>query len=213
MIRIELQNDWVIIIITCCIFLYIFMLQSLRRESTVAEFLLQKFPDSTNNFLSWVIIGTVFCALFSVLISQYIPIVPKLIRSYNVLGYELNKFGFTFLAVGGFYITRSLMTYLFFAATGSGRRWDIFYFTSSKFYFIFSLVILGMCIVEFYFPVHRGQLFSTYISIIGLVFISKIIYYLAHPAGMLPRQWYYKFLYICTLQIVPVLVLWRLFFI
>lgn len=189
------------------------MLRSLRRESTVPEFLLQKFPDSTNNFLSWAIIGTVFCALFSVLISQYIPIVPKLIRSYNVLGYELNKFGFTFTAVVGFYLTRSLMTYLFFAGTGSGRRWDVFYFTSSKFYFIFSIVLLGMCIVEFYFPVHRGQLFSVYISIIGLIFISKIIYYLAHPAGMLPRQWYYKFLYICTLQIVPVLVLWRLFFI
>src|SRR5690606_9569879 len=115
----EQQNDWVIIIIVCCIFLYIFMLRSLRRDSSIPEFLLQKFPDSTNNFPSWVIIGTVFCLLFSVMISQYIPTVPKLIRSYHVFGYELNKFGFAFITIAAFYITRGIMTYLFFAGTGS----------------------------------------------------------------------------------------------
>ena len=159
------------------------------------------------------IIGAVFCLLFSVMISQYIPAVPKLIRSYHVFGYELNKFGFTFITIAAFYITRGIMTYFFFAGTGSGRRWDVFYFTASKFYFIFSLLLLGMCVVEFYFPVDRGQLFSVYVAVVGVTFCAKIIFYMAHPAGMLPAEWYYKFLYICTLQIVPVLVLWKVFFI
>ncbi|MBE2274452.1 MAG: DUF4271 domain-containing protein, partial [Flavobacteriales bacterium] len=26
------------------------------------------------------------------------------------------------------------------------------------------------------------------------------------------KKWYYKFLYICTLQIIPVLVLWKVLF-
>ena len=106
LIRIVQQNDWVVIILVSCIFLYIFMLLSLRRDSSVTEFLLQKFADSTNNFLSWIIISFVF----------------------------------------------------------------------------------------------------------AFAFLFKQIYYILHSSNILPQKWYYKFLYICTLQIVPVLVLWKLLF-
>ena len=138
LVRIVDQNDWVVFIIVGCIFLYIFMLVSLRRDSDVLEFLTQKFEDATNNYLSWMIISVVFTLLLSTFISPFIPIVPKTVTDLKLFGYELNKFGFTFITVSLFYFAKNALTYLFYAGTGSSKKWPLFYFTASKFYFCFS---------------------------------------------------------------------------
>lgn len=212
LIRIPPQNDWVVLLIVGCIFLYIFMLRSLRRDSSVWEFLTQKIADSSNNLLSWMIIGIVFCVILSTVLSQYIPIVPARVRDLQVFGYELNKFGFTFFAVTLVFLVKSFFTYLFFAGTGALSRWEMFYFASSKFYFCFSLVLMGFAIAQFFFPVDRLQLFDVILGALSFIFLFKLAYYVLHSQRILPGQWYYKFLYICTLQIVPVLVLLKLLF-
>lgn len=212
MIRITQQTDWVVYIIVGCIFLYIFMLISLRRDSSVREFLLQKFPDSTNNFLSWLIIGFVFSLVFAAFISQYVPVIPKRISELQILGWELNKFGFTLMTVLGFYLVKNLLTYLFFAGTASLPRWEKFYFSASKFYFVFSLVLMVLCIVRYFYDFEPVQMFGYYLAGISVVFFFKQLYYFLHPGAILPQQWYYKLLYICSLQIVPVMVLWRVLF-
>ena len=212
LIRIAQQNDWVVIIIICCIFLYIFMLLSLRRDSSVTEFLLQKFPDSTNNLLSWAIISFVFSLVLAVFVSQNIPIVPEKIADFQIFGYELNKFGFTFLSITGFYFTKNILTYLFFAGTGAAKKWDIFYFTASKFYFCFSIIVMALCVVHYFYSFDRFMMSNIYLAIFLLTFLFKLIFYIFHGNNILPEKWYYKFLYICTLQIVPVLVLWKLLF-
>ena len=117
LIRIVQQNDWVVIILVSCIFLYIFMLLSLRRDSSVTEFLLQKFADSTNNFLSWIIISFVFALVLSVFVSQNIPVVPQKISDFQFFGYELNKFGFTLGALFLFFTLKSSLSYIFYAGT------------------------------------------------------------------------------------------------
>lgn len=212
LIRIAQQNDWVVIVIICCIFLYIFMLISLRRDSSVKEFLLQKFADSTNNLLSWAIISFVFSLVLSVFVSQNIPIVPKEVSDIHFFGYELNKFGFTFLSISGFYFIKNILTYLFFAGTGAAKKWDLFYFTASKFYFCFSFLIMVMCVVHYFYSFDAMMMFDIYLAVFSVTFLFKLIFYFLHGNNILPEKWYYKFLYICTLQIVPVLVLWKLLF-
>ncbi len=103
------------------------MLLSLKRDSNVRDFLVQKFPDSANNFLSWIIISGVFIALLAAFISPYIPVVPSKIRQLQFFGYEFNKFGFSFFSILLFYFTRNLVTYLFYAGTGSLKKWHVFY--------------------------------------------------------------------------------------
>ncbi|WP_233701983.1 DUF4271 domain-containing protein [Kaistella palustris] len=212
MVRITQQNDWVIYIITGCIFLYIFMLVSLQRDSSFREFLMQKFPDSTNNFLSWLIIGLVFTLVFSTFVSQSVPLVPRQITDVQLFGYQLNKFGFSFLAVAAFYLLKNALTYLFFAGTGALKKWEKFYFSASKLYFVFSVVLMALCIFKYFYNFSATEMFGYYLAGISAVFLFKLIFYILHPADILPPKWYYKILYICTLQIVPVLVLWRLLF-
>ena len=93
------------------------MLISLRRDSGILEFLVQKIEDSANNYLSWIIISVVFCVVLSVLVSPYLPAVPESISAVQFGGYELNKFGFSFLAIGSFYFLKNILSYLFFAGT------------------------------------------------------------------------------------------------
>ena len=188
------------------------MLVSLRRDSTVMEFLTQKFADSTNNYLSWIIISVVYCLVLSVFISFYVPTVPKKISDIHVSGYELNNFGFTLLTVSSFYFVKNILTYVFFAGTGSIKKWQFFYFTASKFYFCFSLIIMILCVVNSFYLIDQVEMFGYCFVGFSVVFLFKLIYYFFHNNGILPEVWYYKFLYICTLQIIPVLVLWKVLF-
>lgn len=212
MVRIVQHNDWVVMIIIGCILLYVFMLLYLHRDSSVKEFLLQKLADSSNNFLSWLIISVVFVVLLATLISQSIPIVPKRISDIHFLGYELNKLGFTLGSLIIFYSIKSAFTYVFFAGTGSVDRWFHFQFNAAKFYFTFSLALMVLCFYQYFYEVHSLQLFDYYFIGFSVAFLFKIFFYLLSPNNILPEKWYYKFLYICTLQIIPVLVLWSVLF-
>ncbi len=212
LVRIVQHNDWVVIILVSCIFLYIFMLLSLRRDSSVTEFLLQKFADSTNNFLSWIIISFVFALVLSVFVSQNIPVVPQKVTDFQFSGYELNKFGFTFASISVFYFLKNICTYLYFAGTGTTKKWEVFYFTASKFYFSFSILIMILIVLQFFFLFDKFLMLDVYLAVFAFAFLFKQCFYIFHPSSILPEKWYYKFLYICTLQIVPVLVLWKLLF-
>ena len=212
LIRIAQQNDWVIFIIVGCMFLYIFMLISLQRDSSVREFLLQKFADSSNTFLSWFVISLVFCLLLSTFISQYIPVVPKKISSIQLLGFELNKFGFTFLSISVFYLMKTALSYLFFAGTGDLKKWPVFYFTSSKFYFCVSILLIILCIGSYFCPIDVLRIFPYYFGLWIFLVLFKVLFCFFHTNNVLPEKWYYKFLYICTLQIMPLVVLWKVLF-
>lgn len=212
MVRITEQNDWVIFLLVGCIFLYIFMLFSLQRESSLKEYLLHKFPDSTNNLLSWIISSVVYCLIFSAFISPYLPIVPKEISKVQLGGYEINKFGFAFLSISLFYFLKNILGYLFYAATGNVKKWELFSFTASKFYFCFSLVMMAFVVVNTILKVPRIESFDFFAGSFLFIFLFKLAYYIFHRSKILPEKWYYKILYICTLQIIPVLVLWKILF-
>lgn len=212
MVRIVQQNDWVVFIIIGCVLLYIFMLLYLHRDSSVKVFLMQKFADSSNNFLSWLIVSSVFTVLLATFISQSIPIVPKKITDIHLFGYELNKFGFALLSLILFYGLKCILSYLFYAGTGSNKRWKLFQFDASKFYFVFSLLLMVLCVYQFYFDFNQLQLFDYYFIGFVAVFLFKIFFYILSPNQILPEKWYYKFLYLCTLQFTPVLVLWSVLY-
>ncbi len=212
MVRIAEQNDWVIFLIVGCIFAYLFMLHSLQRGAGLKEFLLQHFEDSSNSFLSWCVVSVVYCLVFSALFSQYIPVVPPLIEKVKVFGYSLNKFGFTLLSVSTVYLFKTAVSYVFFAGSGNFKKWNIFYFAATKFYFCASLLLMVACVIHYYYPIDRLIAFKVYVPVVLLLVIFKVLYYIFHKNRVLPQQWYYKFLYICTLQIVPYLVLWKVLF-
>lgn len=211
-VRIPENNDWVIFILLGCIFLYVFMMNIIERDANLKDFLLQKYFDASNNLPSWIITSCVTTLTLSVLVSQYIPIVPKYVADLQIGGYQLNKFGYSLMAIVFFYATKSTLGFLFYQSIGDGKRWSIFYFTSTKFYFVISFLLIILCITHYYFPVDRYKIFSYYLVFFSFVFTFKVFFYLFHKNNVLPEKWYYKFLYICTLQITPLLLLWKLLF-
>ena len=184
----------------------------IEREANLRDFLLQKYFDASNNLPSWVITSCVTALTLSVLISQYIPIIPKFVADLQLFGFQLNKFGFCLIAVVLFYVVKTSLGFLFFQSIGDGKKWSIFYFTSTKFYFILSFLLIILCVTHYYFPIDRNKMFLYYLFFFSIVFIFKIFFYLFHKNNILPEKWYYKFLYICTLQIAPLLLLWKLLF-
>ena len=211
-VRLTENNDWVVFVVLLCISLLLFMMISLQRDSNIREFLVQGFADSSNGFASWVIVSAVFSLGLAALISQYLPIVPKVISDFHPLGLELNKFGFTFICVVLFYLLKAFLGFVFYQATGNQKKWAVFYFTNTKFYFILSLILLATLVSHYYLGLDKRLMFRVYAIFLGVAFVFKLSYYLLHKNRILPQQWYYKFLYICTLQIAPVLLLWKVLF-
>lgn len=212
LVRIVQQNDWVVFILVGCVLLYIFMLLYLQRDSSVKVFLMQKFADSSNNFLSWTIISLVHCLLLATLLSQSIPLVPKAITEIHLFGYELNKFGFTLAMIIAFYGIKNMLSYIFYAGTGSIKKWSLFQFTASKIYFTLSFLLIVLCVYQYFYEVYIIQLFDYYAIGFGIVFLFKILLYSLSRNKILPQKWYYKILYICTLQIIPIILLWRVLY-
>ena len=212
MVRLAEHNDWVIFIILGAILVFIIVLQYLQRQSGLREFFTQNFIDSGNIFPTWLIVSVVYAVLLATFVSSYIPILPRFIEEFSLFGYSLNKFGFTLLAIGVFYFIKFFFTFFLYSSIGQDKKWGRLYFVSSKFYFAVSILLIVANLVNYYFPIDREKLLMISVLSAAIIFIFKNFFYAFNRNYILPNEWYYKFLYICTLQLAPVLALWKLLF-
>jgi hypothetical protein len=114
------------------------MMNIIERDASLKDFLLQKYFDASNNLPSWIITSCVTTLTLSVLISQYIPVVPKFIADLQVFGYQLNKFGYTLLAVLFFYLIKSTLGFLFYQSIGDGKN-GLFFILPPQNFILFCL--------------------------------------------------------------------------
>ena len=212
LVRIVEHNDWVVYCILGSIFAYIIVLSVFNRDANIKDFLTQKIEDSNNLTPSWATISIVRSVMLSILLSQFVPVVPQIFSDIQLFGLQLNKFGFTFLAVIAFDAARNVLTFLFYNSIGDGKNLKGLTLISSKFYFLESIGLLAAGFALYYYPVDLVQYFYGIIIVLISLFVLKNLIYIFHNQAILPEKWYYKFLYICTLQIVPVLVLWKFLF-
>jgi len=212
LVRITEHNDWVVYCILGSIFAYIIVLSVFNRDANIKDFLTQKIEDSNNLTPSWTIISIVRSVMISLLLSQFVPVVPKFASDIQLFGIQLNKFGFTFLTVIIFDIIKNLLTFLFYSSIGNGKNLKGLALISGKFYFLESIGLIIAGFVLYYYPLDLVQYFYVIIIVLISLFVLKNLIYIFHNQAILPEKWYYKFLYICTLQIVPVLVLWKFLF-
>lgn len=190
------------------------MFRALHRGISLYNFLAQPFEDVNNVYLSWAVTTILHSVSFSILFSQYIPLVPKFITDYcSFLGIEFNKFGFMLTTVLVFYFLKNIITYFFFASVENLKNYAQYAHAAQKYYLVYSMVILIISVLHFYLPLDPRFSSKIYLGLAVFGLLLKILYYLFYSQPILPRQWYYKFLYICSLQILPILVVWKFCFI
>ena len=93
------------------------------------------------------------------------------------------------------------------------KKMQDFGFAAQKFYFVLSLILIILSFVHYYFSINKLSLFNYYLIAMVFLAIFKMLYYMFHRQQPLPKDWYYKILYICTFQILPMLALWKFLFI
>jgi len=194
------------------IFIYIILLSVFQRDENIKDFLTQKIEDSNNLTPSWLIISIVRCVMLSLLLSQFVPVIPKVFSEIQFFGYQINKFGFTLMSVIVFDIIRNMLTFFFYSSIGSGKNLKGLTLVSSKFYFLESIALIIAGFTLYFYPIDPVKYFYFIIGLVVGSFVLKNLIYIFHNQTILPEKWYYKFLYICTLQIVPTLVLWKFLF-
>lgn len=189
------------------------MFRTLHRDISLYDFLVQPLENINNVHLSWFFTTILHSFSFSILFSQYIPIVPKFVTDhFSGFGIEFNKFGFLFVALLLFYFIKNMATYFFFASIDHIKNYNQYAHAAQKYYLVFSLVTLVFCVLHYYLPLNSRSFFRIYLGVLIFAFFLKILYYLFNNQQILPKHLYYKILYICSLQILPILVLWKFCF-
>lgn len=212
MVRIVENHDWVIFTLLGLGVVYLILFNWIQKEVSFKEYLLQPYGEAQNNVLSWIFVSGVFIVSQALLLAQYIPIVPRYVTDIDISGWVLNKIGFMIIVLSIYYLLRTLLTLLFYRAIAQPKKWLILGFLAQRFYFIESLIIMMAVIAHYYLGVDREQAYIVY-AIAGMVFfVIKNICYFLHKGKPLPREWYYKILYICALQILPMLAVWKFVF-
>ena len=212
MVRIPEHNDWVVYVLLACTSAFVVMLQMLQREATLKDFITQGIADRSNILPSWLLISVVHTLLLATLVSQFVPAVPRTLNYFSVLGYSFNKFGYTFWIFAGLYSLRTFLSYLLYAFIGQGKRFSALSFVVSKYFFVVDVLLICSVFALYFLPVSREQFFYGMLFSLILAFLGKIFFYLFSLDKVLPEEWYYKILYICTLQIAPLLALWQCLF-
>lgn len=213
LIRFVEHYDWVIYCITAIAFSYVIMFRTLHRNISLIDFIVQKHEDSNNKTLSWFFTTLLFSWSFSLLFSQYLPVIPSYIPEYfSFFGFHLNKMGFMLVSLLLFYLIKNILIYIFYGSINELKKFSQYGFVSQKFFLVYSLVLLLISFIQYYFPVDRPLLFKGYLLLAIFAFVIKNLIFLLHTDQILPSTWYYKILYICTLQILPSLLLWKIWF-
>lgn len=212
MIRIVENNDWVVWALLLLGAVYLVMFQWLQRGVSLFDFFKQNYQEAQNLFLCWVIVSVGAGVLLSVLLSQYIPIVPRFVQEICWEGYTPNKLGFMLGSVLVYSFVKNILTAIFYQSIKQGKKYMRLIFVAQKFYFFLSLLLVAIVLVHYYFPIDRQEAYPYYLVFILLSLLGKMILYTFHKEQVLPKEWYYKILYICTLQILPLLAVWKFIF-
>lgn len=212
LVRIIENRDWVVGVLLASVLVMIVVLQYLQRERGLKGFFTAAYSDSGNIFPTWILISVVYVLLLSTLFTSYVPMVPLEIERLSLFGFSLNRFGYTLLVFSLFYFSRFFLTFFFYSSVGQDRKWGRLYFVTSKFYMALCFVLIGAVVLNYYFLVERLEFLQVTLLVAVGLFLFKILFYAFNPNYILPKEWYYKILYICTLQFIPILALWKLLF-
>ena len=204
-----LGNDIVLIILTVCLLLvcaakYLFA-KNFKTLNNKTEYM--SFTDDNTTLFSFIVNG-VTVLLISILLVSYFNI------SYN----HFDNFRFSYLSRVG--ITFSIISIIMlFRLLIEVTFYRVFYESSSVSYFMKSssfvnvknvLLLLVICFLFFYTTLNKE-----YLLIVGfiLLFMNRIweIYHIyTKQISDNKSIWYYNILYLCTLEILPIMVLAKL---
>ena len=204
-----LGNDIVLIILTVCLLLvcaakYLFA-KNFKTLNNKTEYM--SFTDDNTTLFSFIVNG-VTVLLISILLVSYFNI------SYN----HFDNFRFSYLSRVG--ITFSIISIIMlFRLLIEVTFYRVFYESSSVSYFMKSssfvnaknvLLLLVICFLFFYTTLNKE-----YLLIVGfiLLFMNRIweTYHIyTKQISDNKSIWYYNILYLCTLEILPIMVLAKL---
>ncbi len=204
-----LGNDMVLIVLVVCLLLvcgikYLFA-KNFKTLNNKNEYM--SFTDDNTTLFSFFVNG-ITVLLISILLVTYFDVSYE--QYFNFKFHYLSTVGITFGIISVMMLFRLLIEVTFYR---------VFYESSSVSFFMKSssfvnaknvLLLLIICFLFFYTKISKD-----YLMVIGfiLLFFNRIweVYYIyAKQISSNKSVWYYNILYLCTLEILPILVLAKL---
>jgi len=204
LVRLVENNDWVILILLGVASVYATIFKILNKDQSLLEYMKLSAEYGGNILMNWIVSGIIYVFVLSVLLFNYISIIPDFIlEKFYPNEYDLNRFLFVFVVFSLLYIVNAFLSYLFFIVTGNRKRWRSYVFAVNKFFYFVTIFICLLIIIYYFYPINRDIFFNLSIIFFVFLFLFKIIFLITSSNKVLPKEWYYKFLYICILQILP----------
>lgn len=214
MLRIVHNHDWVIFSLLSIGFLYAFTFRIFLREISLKNFFFPKEEHIFSNmFLVWFNFTIGYIVNLCISFSQLLPSTSRLVNEISYDDWILNKIGFSLLCITLFQLFKFILSFIFISNYSDKKfLWKNFYFQSSRAILLQSIFLFGLNLLEFYGQIEKEILLYILIFVFGLFLFIKCCFFLFSRQSFLPNEWYYKILYICTVQILPEVIIWKFLF-
>lgn len=214
--RILLSNDWMTLLFLLLLVILFFVkkIAPLKFENVFARpfkvhILDKEIYENISFFNIFNIIFLVFSAIvLSILLFQTPLFLGKFISIEVAFDNNFDTFFVVFLKVLIFYFLKFIVEYFMFQVLQLQDK--AFYFMVSKwnYYFTTSVYVFLLLIFEVYADLNNLLI---YLFIGGIYLITFIMHFLTNK-NLIFSNFFYFILYICTLEIAPLLILFKLIF-
>lgn len=214
--RILLSSDWMTLLFLLLLIILFFVkkIAPLKFEEVFARpfkmhILDKETYESVSFFNVFNVIFLFFSAIvFSILLFQTPFFLEKFISVEAVFDDNFDTFFYVFLKVLTFYLLKFIVEYFTFQVLQLEDK--VFYFMSSKwnYYFTISVYVFLLLIFEEYADLNNLLI---YFFIGGIYLITFVMHFLTNK-NLIFSNFFYFILYICTLEIAPLLILFKLIF-
>lgn len=212
MIRIVIeQKAWGSVLFFCCV-AYFIVLQVFFRGRNFRTLLWGTEEELINKIPGYSLLSCVYILLLSMLTYILVPERPWSVLSWDIFGYRPNIFGFCLMVYAAYFIFKFLLGRLLYGLSGSTRKFIYLQTFMLRWYLLTVPLLLILSFVyffHFYPNTNYNEAFRYFL--LGIFFI-KLIGIVSLTQKVLPRNHYLKIVYLCTLQIMPVVVLIKVLF-
>lgn len=200
------SNDWVtLLVILCCIllsFMKLFNAKLLKGYTTAfftSGFITKRTEDSNkNSFSVFHLLLFIFCTITLSLTICYLY--------HESLHYKLTNFLLVMLLLSGYFIIRIIIDFLLIRIFNIESITQYFFYTKTGYFYTLCIWLFPVLIICVYY-FKNALILYTWLIILFLIYIGLTAF---NNKKLILNQLFYFILYLCTLEIAPLLILFKL---
>lgn len=208
--RIPFSNDWmtlVLLVLFGTLFLINILDSAKFKEIIFSLFKIRFLEQQIDNNYRFINAFQLLFFSFSVIVLSLLVFDFKVVYS-GVNSKSFEDFFQVFFGLLGYFLLKNLVEFILVYLFLLKRKLTYFMILKANYFFAISVYVFFVILLKEY--AHLNQVFLYYFA--GFLFLVSFIFHFINNKNLILNQLFYFILYICTFEIAPLLILFKLMF-